>query len=236
MHGRLFAFARFDCAAHEGLNRFPILTRKMHIILGALQKLRADGFEDEREFHLHRRHQVEADQPAGDVRADTERAEVHRLEVILCPPVQRDSHLAAALVHFEHRRLREVEEEDVAERPETHADSCLVHRRVFSMSILRRAYGAVARSQIAFGMSRPKRISSDIGRGNSTTRLPPSKPSAITRAASSTFIRNGILNRFLSVIAVMTNPGLTVVTPTPYCRSSTRLASRKACMAAFVAE
>jgi len=60
--------------------------------------------------------------------------------------------------------------------------------------------------------------------------------SAMIRAASSAFIRNGILNRFLSVIGVTTNPGLMVVTPTPYCSRSTRLASRNDCMAALVAE
>src|SRR5437764_8375907 len=157
VHRRLLTFARFDGPPHERLNGLAVFTRKMHIILGALQKLRADGFENEGEFHLHRRHEMKADQPARNVGADAERAEVHRLEMILRPPVQRDAHLATALVHFQHRRLREVEEEHVAKRPEADAGGRLpvaAHRFAFSESTFRFAYPPVARSHTASGSKR----------------------------------------------------------------------------------
>ena len=61
-------------------------------------------------------------------------------------------------------------------------------------------------------MLRAKRVSSDIGRGNSTIRFPRRTPLTMIVAARSALIRNGILNSFFSVIAVAMKPGFTVVT------------------------
>ena len=122
----------------------------MHVILGALQELRAEVLEDEGDAQAARLHEVEGDQAAGDVGAHAERTEVHCADVAAPgAPVQRDDDLAAPLVDLHDRRLHEVEQEDVAQRPHAHAERFLpeaLHRRTLAGSIFRRAYGRSMRS------------------------------------------------------------------------------------------
>src|SRR2546428_11198361 len=121
-----------------------------------------------------------------------------------------------------------MEKENIAERPP--ADE----KRLTKESLHRTA--PISRSVIHAGSARENRVANDIGHGNSTIRVPRSMPSAMIFAARSADMRKGILNVFLSVIAVAMNPGFTVVTRMLKEASSTRADSRNACIAALLAE
>src|SRR5581483_11626849 len=232
---RLLPLARLDCALHRRLDRLAVFAREEHIVFRPLQEASLDVLEDECEPRLLLLHQVKCDQPAGDVGADAERAEVHRAEMILRLPVQRNLHQAAPLVHLDDLRRREPEQKDVLQRPEPDAQRFFVHRFSLLRSIFRFAYTTVMRSNSARRRNRSPRVSSDIGSGNSITSFPASSRLAMYFAARGACQRNGIF-LFFSVIGVATNPGLMIVTPTPSGFNSMRLASRNDCIADFVAE
>jgi len=94
----------------------------------------------------------------------------------------------------------------------------------------------IAQSNIQFGKNLINLVAITIGKGNCTILLPDSIPLRIIRAALSGCISSGILNSFLSVISVLTKPGLTVITLMLSFLSSTLAASSRIEAAALLAE
>ena len=240
VHGRFLAPAAAPRAFDQVADHAPLLTDEVHIVFSALQKLAPHVLEDKRNALLRPADEVEGDQTAGDIRPHHQHAEVHGPDVVPPgAPVQRDHDLTTVVVERDDRRLDEEEQEDVAERPSADLERLAQepsHRRIFFASTRRFAYTPTARSYIHAGITRAMRVAIDMGRGNSMTRAPRSIPPAICFAARSTGTRNGIRNSFFSVIGVATKPGLTTVTRMANDASSIRAASRKACMAALLAE
>ncbi len=139
MHEGFLPFSRLDGSLHEFLNHRAVLAREVNVVLGALEELGLEVFEDERDLRLLLSGQEEGDETSADVGADAERADVHRPEVVPRAPVERDDDFAAGGVHLDDGRFHEVEQEDVAQRPAAHPGSLFpVHRFTLSGSILRR--------------------------------------------------------------------------------------------------
>ena len=74
-----------------------------------------------------------------------------------------------------------------------------------------------------------------MGHGKTISGRPDSRPSAISRAASSASMMKGMGKELLSVISVRTKPGQTVVTRTPFADKDARIDSRRVIWADFVA-
>ncbi len=122
-----------------------------------------------------------------------------------------------------------------AGRPPSRTDAQGVARRSGPPCSPRRARPAVSAVQARTGTSRAAFMSSIIGTGKTISALSRAMPSAIVRAAWSTSIRNGIGNRFRSVIRVRTKPGFTSWTTTPCGASDPRRLSSRLISAALPA-
>src|SRR5262245_9302219 len=103
---------------HQLRDRLAVLAGECRVTLGALRETTLDVLEDQRDPAAAFLDATQREETSRQIRADAEGAEVHRSEVILRPPGQRNPDDRPARRHLDDRRTQEEGQRNSGECPE----------------------------------------------------------------------------------------------------------------------
>ena len=86
-------------------NLAALLTGKIYIALGALEKLRLQAFKNERYIMRAFLYQPHGNQPCGTISSDSQGAKIHGTQMVSGPPSQRNFQDHSIIRHFNDGRF-----------------------------------------------------------------------------------------------------------------------------------